>query len=260
MQGGKWRTVRFPAICALLEHPTHGNIVFDTGYAPRSLEVTKTFPFQVYGKMTPTFIESHQSLAFQLKAQKNIDASEVETVILSHFHADHLGGAKDFSTAQFLYLDRAYQDVRGKTGIAALKKAYIPDLLPDDFEKRSAPFSWKNLISLPQLAPFNQGIDLFGDGTLFAILLEGHAKGQIGIYFEADELGEVLLCADACFSSQAYRENRPPKVLTNYFLSDAPQMYLETLNKLHQLYKNRPEIHILPSHCNEVLQLKPLQS
>jgi glyoxylase-like metal-dependent hydrolase (beta-lactamase superfamily II) len=252
LKGARWKTVEFPALCALLQHPKHGNIVFDTGFAPRSLEVTKSFPFQIYGKMTPIFVEEDRALVALLTQQKQLKATDINTVILSHFHGDHVGGLKDFPQAELMYLDEAYADVRGKKRFSALKKAFIPALMPDDFEERSRPLSWQNAQPITGLEPFTLAIDVFGDQSLWMIRLDGHAIGQIGLYFKAQSYGEVFLVADACFCSQAFREQIPPLALTNHFLSAEPQKYLKTLAQLHQLHHKRPDIAIFPSHCPEV--------
>jgi metal-dependent hydrolase (beta-lactamase superfamily II) len=48
------RTVKAHALAVLLEHPHEGLILFDTGYAPKLLELFKTFPSSIYGYLVST--------------------------------------------------------------------------------------------------------------------------------------------------------------------------------------------------------------
>ena len=87
-------------------------------------------------------------------------------LIISHFHADHIGGLADFPNAQYIFFKEAFESVQGKQGWGAVKLAFLPGHLPPDFEQRSTAVKPDQLQSLSgKYAPFEQGIDLFGDGT-----------------------------------------------------------------------------------------------
>lgn len=58
---------------------------------------------------------------------------------------------------------------------------------------------------LNKISPFEQGYDLFSDGSVFAIALPGHAKGQYGVVFQDQNNETVFLCADACWSMGYYK-------------------------------------------------------
>ncbi len=61
IQGGRWRSIHFPAMFALLQHPRFGPMLFDSGYSYRFFEETKTFPNRSYRLMTPVRLREHQS-------------------------------------------------------------------------------------------------------------------------------------------------------------------------------------------------------
>ena len=44
LPNGSLKRLKFPATVALLQHPTRGYILFDTGYAARFFQATKKFP------------------------------------------------------------------------------------------------------------------------------------------------------------------------------------------------------------------------
>lgn len=251
LRTGKLHMMKFPAICVLFQHPLYGPILFDTGYARYVKEETRHFPYRLYRWLTPMFFGEEKSAANQLKA-RGIHPEDVKKIILSHFHADHIGGVKDFKHAHFIYLQEAYENLKGLTGMQALRKGYLPGLLPKDFEKRSFPFESNkaNTIALPY-QEFPHGHDILGDGSLISVPLPGHAKGQIGLFAQTEDRRSLFLAVDACWHSRAYRELEGPHPIAKLILNDYEE-YMETLKKLYTFHRNHPEIAIIPTHCPEV--------
>ncbi|KTD70165.1 Zn-dependent hydrolase GumP [Legionella steelei] len=245
LKKGRWRQCEYPALCALIKHPTQGYILFDTGYSSRFYTLTQKFPYSIYRRLTPVTLK--KSLKEQL-TEKNIRASEIKSIVISHFHADHIGGLNDFPNAQFFCHAEAINDIRDKTGIKALIQGFLPGLLPKDFYDRLVVL--KNEVVLgPNLFPFTTGFDLFNDEQLIAIPLPGHAKGQIGLYFKTSQ--ETFLVADSCWHQETFKESILPSEFT-YLIHDNKEAYQQTINNLHQLFKNNKEIDIIPSHCQHI--------
>lgn len=251
IKDGKYRLVKFPAIFGLLKHPTFGYILFDTGYSEHFIKETKPFPFNIYAKTTPVYFHKEDSAIHQLE-KIGIRSQEIKYILISHFHADHIAGLLDFPNAHFLCFKKAYDVIKNKKGISALKQAFIPNLLPKDFEERVTFIDRKEPVSLPKkYSPFESGFDILDDGSMYAVDLTGHAIGQFGIFLQDQNNREVLLSADATWSSRAFRENIPPHKLADLIIPDK-KSYLNNLHKLHLLYRNNPTIHIMPSHCTEI--------
>ncbi len=246
-RGGHRRIVKCHSLAALLHHSVHGWILWDTGYAPRLLHVTRHLPNLLYRMATPMHIQPDLAVEAQLRI-RGIAATDVRYVILSHFHADHIAGVRDFPTAQFITLQEAYDDVAHRHGLVALHRAFIPELLPDDFLIRA-----RLIRSLdgPSVLPLGSTHDLFGDGSIRLVGLPGHARGQIGLFVQT-EFGQVLFAADGCWHSVALRENRPPSMLTHLFVDDVPAM-LSTHEHLREFAALHPQVTIIPSHCPEGL-------
>lgn len=253
LKTGKWKTVKFPALVALMKHPEIGYILFDTGYSNHFFTKTKKFPYSIYPKITPVYFEQSKSIVYQLQ-QKGIPHKDIRYIFLSHLHADHIGGCIDFPQATFITSRSGYNEVKDKTGFQALKAAFIPELLPKDFTERLLYIEDEKKIELDQkYMPFTDAYDLFDDGSLLAVNLTGHAIGQYGLIIKRDEGKDVFLCADATWSSIAYRDLIPPISLAKLITSDY-QSYRVNLERLHQLFKNNNNIRIIPSHCMETFE------
>ncbi len=247
---GRWKIIHFPALSVLIDHPLHGKILFDTGYASHLFEHAKHFPLKLYTMLTPITHTSEESAAHQLKAFR-IQPADIGHIIISHFHADHISGLRDFPNANFIYLPKAYESVKHLTGVSALHAAFIPGLIPADFEERSTPIQSDNLKPLPY-SQFPKGFDLFGDGSVVAVELPGHAHGQIGVFLTLEAGEVVFLIADASWTSRAVRENIVPNWLGRLVLDDYTA-FKKTLLALHLFQKEHPEILIVPPHCREFI-------
>lgn len=251
-QGGRHIDVKLPALFALIEHPAAGYILFDTGYSHRFYRETERGWNRLYGKMTPVTLQEEDEAQAQLAAH-GIGVNEVETIIVSHFHADHVGALRDFPKATFHYLAEGWEVLRGKKGFGAVRRAFLPGLLPADFEARGVAYPSVHETPLPpELAPFTHGLDLFGDETIWAVSLPGHAVGQMGLVART-AAGLYFLIADACWQSIAYQAYKLPSRLA-YLLFPYPRLYDLTLQHLHRLWQRQTGVHIIPSHCETAAQ------
>ncbi len=243
-----WGWSHFPALVGLLRHPSRGPILFDTGYAPRFFEATAHWPERFYRLTTPVTLPPDELLLEQLAA-RGLRPCDIATVVISHFHADHVAGLKDFPDARLVVSRAGLDDILGAGRLAGVRRGLLPGLLPSDIVSRADAIEDAAALPLPgDLAPFGTGRDVFGDGSLIAIMLPGHARGQFGVLFRSEDGRQILLAADAAFSMRAIRDNALPMALTGTLLSHSAA-YAETLGKLHALEQGASGVVIIPSHC-----------
>ena len=122
-------------------------------------------------------------------------------------------------------------------------------MLPTDLETRLSYVEDARYVTLPaSMQPFADGYDLLGDGTLIAVPLPGHTPGQIGLLLTTADDRPVFLVADACWSLDAVRRDRPPTWIASTLFSDR-HAYLDTFAALRRLTTQHPALHVLPSHC-----------
>jgi glyoxylase-like metal-dependent hydrolase (beta-lactamase superfamily II) len=249
MRGHSRKIIKTHALAFLLEHPSEGKILFDTGYAPRVPQSFKQFPFQALAMLTPVTTRSDWSLVAQLK-KLGVAANDISHVIVSHFHADHIGGLRDFSNSRLIASRKAFEDVHNARGLAALQRAFVPALMPDSCEY----FDLIDAFSSEQLEPFGATHDVFGDGLLRLVPMPGHARGQIGLLAQT-VIGPVLFAADGAWMSAVIRENCLPSPLALQLISDDARATAQTIQNLHDFAQARPEVWIVPTHCPEIAAL-----
>lgn len=234
LKGAGWRICRFPARAWLLT--SQGRYwVWDTGYAEHFERHTRSGLFALYRLITPVRFERQQALVHQLAAC-GLKPADLSGIIVSHFHGDHIAGLLDFSQMPALCSAEAWQKTRHLRGIAALQRAFVPALIPAQFEDNLTFMESLPQTALPaSLAPFEQGYALPGSQQeIILIPLPGHADGHIGAFVNTDS-GWVLLASDAAWSPTSYQTLRGPSRLANRVIADPPAYY-RTLTQLHQLY------------------------
>lgn len=251
-RGEPWRVKSFPAGFALIVHPVRGPVLFDTGYSPRVGHLMRRWPGVLYGLVTPVRLDERETAAAQL-ARLGWAASDLRAIIVSHLHADHVGALRDFPHARFLLDAPAYTALRDLRGVRAVRRAFLPELLPEDFEARLEPLDFQPAPA--GLAPFHEAADVFGDDSVLALRVPGHAPGMIallarttpGAGWAGDGAGLTLLAADAAWSVQALRRGVEVHPLGRLAFWDAGQEALSARH-LRAWLAAHPQAQVIVSH------------
>ncbi|HAA11221.1 MAG TPA: MBL fold metallo-hydrolase [Cytophagales bacterium] len=246
LPGTPAREMQFYATWGLVEHPTEGYILFDTGYAQRHIDLSQKGWAKAYLKALPVFLKPEEEAHTQLKA-RGIAPEQIRHIIISHFHADHLGGLRDFPKATFHASESAWASVKGRRGFAAVRKAFIPGLLPDDIEARLQLFSMEQTQGQdPHLGGL---FDLFGDRSIQLCALEGHARGQVGALLNTEGQTTFLVADAAWVREHLESEILPSSVVRLIF--DCWSAYQATLLRLRTYRRINPNTLMIPCHCYE---------
>lgn len=249
-RGGRMKLIDFPSFCGLIRHPQAGWILFDTGYADQFFQATQQLPEKLYRLALPVKLNDEEKLLSQLKSL-GIKPEDINWIIISHYHGDHIAGLRDFPNAKFIASKKDTDDLQSlmQKRWRATLQGKLPGLLPDNYFQRLLLVEDLPEKKLPDwMQPFEQAFDLLGDGSLLIVPLPGHSHGQIGLLMPDVKGQPVLLTADACWSMPACREGRLPSPLAA--LATANQkVYQKTFFNLQQLANREKSLVLLPSHC-----------
>lgn len=249
-RGGRLAVVDFPALCGLIHHPLRGWILFDTGYAQHFQQATRHWPERLYSRVLPVDLPADEDLIQQL-GTVGIRPTDISTVIISHYHGDHIAGLRDFPNARFIALRTDTETITELAGHRwrATLQGILPGLLPVDFFQRLEYADAFKTTGLPSwMRPFDIAIDLFGDGSVLGVPLPGHSKGQLGLFLSNTDRGVIFLVADACWSLPACKGGKLPSRLA-MFTNANKKAYTQTFMDVRELALREPAINILPSHC-----------
>ena len=136
LKGAGLRVCKFPSRAWLLEVGSH-RWLWDTGYSSWFEHYTRSGIFRIYRQVTPVYFDPKQSLAQQLYAQ-GLVGGDIDAIILSHFHADHVAGLRDFPDVSCICSGEGWQQVRALRGFAALRQALCQDFSPPGLSRHCA--------------------------------------------------------------------------------------------------------------------------
>lgn len=223
----------FPSRAYLID-TSAGLYLWDTGYADHFRTATAQGVFRLYPWLTPVSFEPHESLCGQLR-NHGVRPDDIDTLILSHFHADHIAGMRDFPQARLLCAARGWEAVRRLSGVGAVRQGFVPGLLPPDIEARLEFVERSPNSALPvSLAPFTVARDITGTGELLVVDLPGHVEGHLGAFVAGDS-GWTLLASDAAWLADGYQQLRGPSELS-FLIQHNRREYYDTLRRVHELY------------------------
>lgn len=237
---GPGGNTRFHAVWALLHTPDTGYILFDTGYTQRFQQATQPFPQRLYRWFTPCVVTEEET-ALQTLRQRGIPPETIRYIIVSHFHADHIGGLRDFPQAQILCSAAAFQQTVELRGIRAVSRAILHDLIPEDISERV-----RFVEDISEKSIHASGLQLFalfGNPALRLVLLPGHAKGMLGFWIQ-----DILYASDAAWSSESFDQGILPQPVAKLFF-DSWDDYTATWKKLKYFQLQHPEVRLLFTHC-----------
>lgn len=172
-------TKPMPCPAFLIEHE-RGTVLFDTGLSPRGLaDSDGTF----FGGLAERY-------GFELDPSLGIDAqlaavgkklSDIDYVVISHLHYDHVGGAYLFPDATLLVGAGEFGYAHNAGGIRR------PFFLANDIDPIRG-YRWVELDS---------DLDLFGDGSVVVLRAPGHTPGSLAIAVRS-QAGGFIITGDAC--------------------------------------------------------------
>ena len=213
--------IRLPVWCYLIEHPTHGPILVDTGLGANPL---------------PTHLQHHYhptpgSLVAEQLHKKGYAPEDLTVVILSDFDIDHTGGLlalgkvkrilvseeEYFLTARSVFARRQPRNLW--EGAEGLERYFLRGV------------SW---------GPARHALDLFGDESVISVLTHGHTFGNCTTMLQWN--GKKLLLAGNAV--------RSGKTLENGYVFHAHQQE-KTVQWFREMQNDPSCVGILATHESE---------
>ncbi len=243
--------ISFYAVWALIEVPNLGYMLFDTGYSHHFEKATQRFPGKLYRIATPVKLKTEES-AVEILKRKGIHHTEIKYILVSHFHADHIAGLKDFPSAKIICSKVAFLQTQQLQGIKAVLKGILHQLIPEDILQRI------NFIEdlSEETHQNNYGLTEYKWNlipNLKFLLLPGHAKGMLGFHF-ANEYTNLLFATDAAWDTDCFNKGIMPLKIVKIFIDSWDELN-DTSEKLKAMKNDSPSLEIAFTHCPKTLQL-----
>ncbi|MFI5003800.1 MAG: N-acyl homoserine lactonase family protein [Solirubrobacterales bacterium] len=233
------RLIRIPIVAFLIEHPSAGPIMIDTGFHRVIAEGTPAERHRnlgPIGRLIARNIEMRpeQTAAAQLRA-RGIAPEEIRLIVMTHLHFDHGSALAEFPAATVLVSAPEWRAARAR-GSALL--GYPSAQLDPRLAYRTL-----DLHAPPARAhgPFEHALDLFGDGSLTLLDTPGHSAGHISVLARLRER-EALIAGDAIYTIATLREGRRP------WRSQNRKAFERSVRALEAYDREHPDALIVPGH------------
>ncbi|MEK7382656.1 MAG: MBL fold metallo-hydrolase [Elusimicrobiota bacterium] len=233
--------LRPPVLVIAIRHPKEGVILFGAGL-PEDLGGLGAQ--RVKGAaLSPFKVGPGRDILSQLE-KRAIKVEDVKWVVLTDLAPEWAGRAGAFPNATVLVSAKAWFNSKRKELESGLPdpRAFIPEerLKTIDFSQTKA------------YGPFEHGKDLFSDGTLILIDLDGGAAGGMGLWVNLDS-GPTLLTGPAAFVYDNIYDSALPD---RRFVVDVSS-FAWNARAMRLAQEAVPRLVIVPAHDLSTLKLSP---
>lgn len=174
--------IRIPVLVGVVQHDLFGAHLIDAGLDASYADNPHG---NIKGFIVDSFLaEGSQEPGQNIAAVLDREDIQIQTVWLTHLHPDHTAGIVDLPTDIPYVAGKGERYVNFRFIIQTEHLAGIDQLYEIDLSEG---------VDLP---PFGKGVDLFGDGSFWAIDSSGHSKGHILFFINGIE-EQILFTGDA---------------------------------------------------------------
>ncbi len=221
-------SIGIPVNVGIIQHQEFGAYLIDAG-------LDKAYVHNPHGTIRGLMVKSYLGKGSQepnthIAAILNQENIQLEGVFLTHLHQDHTAGIVDLPKDIPYVAGKNERYVNFRFFMQSDHLAGIDELQEIDFTRA---------IELP---PLGKGIDVFGDGSLWAISSSGHSAGHVIFLINGiDE--QVLFTGDACNDHYQFETGIGP----GYYSSDL-EGGQEVLERIILFKERYPEVKLVYGH------------
>jgi glyoxylase-like metal-dependent hydrolase (beta-lactamase superfamily II) len=214
-----------------VHHPRFGEYLIDTGFDD---SFAKHPPYGNYTEAMQLFnwasgVANSQEPGMDLAAQLTRLHVHPKGVFFTHFHPDHTGGVPG--------LDPQTEFVYGKLEASFLARAAVANHFSGKSKFETIDFS-----TAPVRRPLGPVVDLFGDGSFFAISVPGHTDDDIA--YLVNGATPILFTGDASHFAWAFANGVAPH---GWNAAGTARGYV-SLEQLRAFAKAYPQVKIVYGH------------
>lgn len=215
-----------------LTHPTRGTFLVDTGVehalrdAPSEAAIKGLVAAQLHVDQMQVHVTPHDWLRAHPQG--------VTGVFLTHLHIDHISGVPDLPAEVALYAGP------GEPGARTFLNLFVQPNLDRQLQGKGPINEWA--FTADASHRFAGVIDVFGDGSVWALWVPGHTPGSTA-YLVRTTKGPVLLTGDVSHTRWGWEHDVEPGTYTNDQPGNA-----KTLAQLRALVAEHPNIVVRLGH------------
>jgi glyoxylase-like metal-dependent hydrolase (beta-lactamase superfamily II) len=226
-----------PCPIFLLEHPTAGRILVDTGVPAAAAHDQKAAMGRVATRMYALRATEDQPLPARLRAL-GIPRGGIDVVVMTHLHYDHAGSLNEIEDCKVIVGKKEWRSAHAGKG---LMRGYIRRQFDLAHDVRLVDF---NDPSVNSFASFGRSVDLFGDGSIILVSTPGHTSGHMSVVAKLKDR-ECLIAGDAIYTRHNLHSGDLPAVVPD------EHNYKRSVREIRAYQQMTPSALIIPGHDAE---------
>lgn len=231
--------IDIPIVAFLVEHPSAGRILIDTGFHPSVAVDPKENLGRLNARAFHPDMKASDAVPAQLRA-RGVEPAQIDTVVMTHLHTDHASAMSEFPGATFVF---SLQEWEAATTVSRpATHGYVRRQFDHAFEYRTIDFEGGDRVD--SFATFGRGVDLFGDGSVRCVYTPGHTLGHMSVIVRL-KAREALVAGDAIYTRRTLRESALP-----WRMEDG-HLFGRSLREIQIYAEQTPDALIIPGHDME---------
>jgi N-acyl homoserine lactone hydrolase len=216
-----------------VRHPRAGLYLVDTG-VERAIRDDPPSAALGTGIVARAFHVEKMHVLKDTAAWIAVQNDPVRGVFLTHLHTDHVSGMRDVPNAVAVYSGP------GDAASSSLQNLFVQPVINKALEGKASIQEWT--FTQAASGAFEGIVDVFGDGTFWALWVPGHTPGSTA-YLARTPKGAVLFTGDACHTLWGWDHRVEPGTYSD----DKPRS-AKSLAALHALVARHPSIEVRVGH------------
>lgn len=223
-----------PVLAHWIHHAKFGDYLVDTG-------LDSSFHDDPHGNMkgllaklfikAKIFVDEYKQVENQ-NIGRHIKKNRIKLngVFFTHLHSDHMAGTRELP-----------KNIPYMVGKGEKYREYKPFFYGDYLKgvEKLYEIDFKHAHNIPILGPC---VDIFGDGSLWAISTPGHTKGHISFLINSVKW-PILLAGDVCFIESSIKNGIGPGSYTIDVKTNQ-----KSLDKIIRFKNKYPEVKVICGH------------
>jgi glyoxylase-like metal-dependent hydrolase (beta-lactamase superfamily II) len=219
----------------LIEHPG-GSFLLDTGFGRDVDRHAETMPFLM--RNLANYRKNKPAADRLLEAGYSLD--QVDGILLSHSHWDHVSGIPDFPGVP-VWVNQAERDfIAGGAEMTALVRSFPGvDYHVYDFDGG-------------EYLGFEKSHDVFGDGSVVVVAAGGHTPGSVVTFVTLPSRRRYAFVGDLVWAHEGIEIPAERPWLARWLVDyDAAVVRREVVH-LHKIHEKIPDMVFVPAHDRRV--------
>ena len=177
------------------------NVLIDTGWSAECANnAKKHLGFGLWFASEPV-MKAEEAVPVQL-AKLGLRPEDIDAVILTHLDCDHVSGLSGVKNAKHIYCS-AEEWAHAQRHDVRYKPSFWKGVNIETFDMTD-----------DETAPFGRSCDVFGDGSVKAVLTPGHSEGSEAVIVRGDT-GYAAFVGDDSYNRASWEQQKLPGPLYN---------------------------------------------